>query len=123
MRTPLATIRDTDACCTPTLAAPLAPADAEQLAGAFAALADPVRLRLLSLIASAGECCSCDLQEPLGKSQPTVSHHTKALAAAGLIVGEKRGKWTWWRVVPERLDDLRHVLDTPALPGGPAREC
>jgi ArsR family transcriptional regulator, arsenate/arsenite/antimonite-responsive transcriptional repressor len=93
------------------------------LAGAFAALADPVRLRLLSLIAAVGECCSCDLQEPLGKSQPTVSHHTKALAAAGLIAGQKRGKWTWWRVVPERLDDLRHVLDTPALTPAPMREC
>src|SRR5215510_5869577 len=109
-----------DACCTPSpVAVPLAPADAEQLAATFSALADPVRLRLLSLIAAAGECCSCDLQEPLGKSQPTVSHHTKTLAAAGLIVGEKRGKWTWWRVVPQRLDDLRHILDTPALaPGG-----
>ena len=106
---------DQDACCTPILAAPLAPADAEHLAGAFAALGDPVRLRLLSLIAAAGECCSCDLQAPLGRSQPTVSHHTKALAAAGLIVGEKRGKWTWWRVVPERLDDLRQILDAPAL--------
>jgi len=122
MRTPLATVTDPDACCTPTLAA-LAPADAEQLAGAFAALADPVRLRLLSLIAAAGECCSCDLQEPLGKSQPTVSHHTKALAAAGLIIGERRGKCTWWRVVPERLDDLRHVLDAPAVPAAPVREC
>jgi len=122
MRTPSITIGDADACCTPTLAAPLAPPDAERLAGAFAALGDPVRLRLLSLIASAGECCSCDLQEPLGKSQPTVSHHTKALAAAGLIVGEKRGKWTWWRVVPERLDALRLVLDGPALTPAVARE-
>src|SRR5262245_23671551 len=104
-----------ETCCGPMDAVPLAPADADQLAGAFAALADPVRLRLLSLIASAGECCSCDLQAPLGKSQPTISHHTKALAAAGLIVGEKRGKWTWWRIVPERLDVLRRVLDTPAL--------
>src|SRR5215510_15721799 len=108
-----------DACCGPIQAVPLATGEAEELAGAFSALADPVRLRLLSLIAAAGECCSCDLQEPLGKSQPTVSHHTTALAAAGLIVGEKRGKWTWWRVVPGRLDDLRHALDTPALaPGG-----
>jgi ArsR family transcriptional regulator len=96
-----------------TLSAPLAPQDAEQLARAFAALADPVRLRLLSLIASAGERCSCDLEEPLGKSQPTVSHHTKALAAAGLIVGEKRGKWMWWRVVPDRFDALRRALGMP----------
>jgi ArsR family transcriptional regulator, arsenate/arsenite/antimonite-responsive transcriptional repressor len=113
MMSPPPPTADRDACCGPTLTAPLAATDAEQLAGAFAALADPVRLRLLSLIAAAGECCSCDLQGPLGKSQPTVSHHTKALAAAGLIVGEKRGKWTWWRVVPERLDALRHALDAP----------
>jgi ArsR family transcriptional regulator len=97
----------------PSLSSPLDPADAERLARAFAALADPVRLRLLSLIAASGERCSCDLEEPLGKSQPTVSHHTKALAAAGLIVGEKRGKWMWWRAVPERVDTLRHVLTVP----------
>jgi ArsR family transcriptional regulator len=97
------------ACCS-VLTAPLPEADAEELAGAFAALADPVRLRLLSLIASAGECCSCDLEEPLGKSQPTISHHTKALAQAGLIVGEKRGRWMWWRVVPERMAVLQAAL-------------
>jgi ArsR family transcriptional regulator len=97
----------------PSLSSPLDAADAGQLARIFAALADPVRLRLLSLIAASGERCSCDLEEPLGKSQPTVSHHTKALAAAGLIVGEKRGKWMWWRVVPERVDALRHVLTVP----------
>ena len=96
-------------CCS-IVAAPLAEADARDLADAFAALADPVRLTCLSLIASAGECCSCDLEEPLGKSQPTISHHTKALAEAGLIVGEKRGRWMHWRVVPERLEALRGAL-------------
>ena len=80
------------------------------LARAFAALADPVRLRLLSLVAAAGEVCSCELQEPLGKSQPTISHHTKALADAGLIQGEKRGRWVWWRVVPDRVEALRAAL-------------
>ena len=109
-----------EACCASVLAAPLSEDDAQELAGAFAALADPVRLRCLSLIAAAGECCSCDLQEPLGKSQPTVSHHTKALAEAGLIVGEKRGKWMWWRIAPERLDALRHALDVAAGTPGPA---
>ena len=84
--------------------------EAQLLAHAFAALADPVRLRLLSMIAGADEVCSCDLQEPLGKSQPTVSHHTKTLAEAGLIVGEKRGRWVYWRIVPERLADLRSAL-------------
>ncbi|HZQ28733.1 MAG TPA: metalloregulator ArsR/SmtB family transcription factor [Acidimicrobiales bacterium] len=104
------TERATVICCSPVLAAPLDEDGADTLARAFAALADPVRLRLLSLIASAGECCSCDLEEPLGKAQPTISHHTKALAEAGLIVGEKRGRWVWWRVVPERVAELRTAL-------------
>jgi ArsR family transcriptional regulator len=101
---------DDDLCCMPLTASPLDEREAEELARRFAALSDPVRLRLLSLIAAAGECCSCDLMAPLDKSQPTISHHTKALAEAGLIVGEKRGRWMWWRVVPERLDGLRAVL-------------
>ena len=99
-----------DAGCCPVLSSNLREQDAVELARVFAALADPVRLRLLSLVASEDGVCSCELEEPLGKSQPTVSHHTKALAEAGLIVGEKRGKWMWWRVVPERLAALRHVL-------------
>ena len=76
----------------------------------FAALGDPVRLRLFNLVAGAGEVCACDLQEPLGKSQPTVSHHTKALADAGLIVGDKRGRWVWWSVVPGRVEQLHQAL-------------
>jgi ArsR family transcriptional regulator len=98
-----------DACC-PALSANLSEEQAVDLARMFAALADPVRLRLLSLVACHEEVCSCELQEPRGKSQPTVSHHTKALAEAGLIVGERRGKWMWWRIVPERLEALRQVL-------------
>lgn len=101
---------DGDPCCASLLAAPLSVEEADQLAAAFAALADPVRLRLLSLVAEAGEVCSCDLLEPLGKSQPTVSHHTKILSEAGLITGEKRGRWVWWSVVPGRLDQLRSAL-------------
>jgi ArsR family transcriptional regulator len=69
-----------------------------------------VRLRLLSLVADAGEVCSCNLLEPLGKAQPTVSHHTKVLVDAGLITGEKRGRWVWWRVVPERMAWVRGAL-------------
>ena len=103
-------VLEPDVCCASVLAAPLAEDEAEQLAHAFAALADPVRLRLLSMIASCDEVCSCDLLAPLGKSQPTVSHHTKALADAGLIVGEKRGRWVYWRAVPERLANLRQAL-------------
>jgi ArsR family transcriptional regulator, arsenate/arsenite/antimonite-responsive transcriptional repressor len=98
------------ACCASVLAAPLSVDEADQLATAFSALADPVRLRLLSMVAEAGEVCSCDLLEPLGKSQPTVSHHTKILSEAGLITGEKRGRWVWWSVVPGRLDELRSAL-------------
>ena len=96
-------------CCAP-LSGALDEDQAVELAQLFAALADPVRLRLLSLVAANSEVCSCDLQGPLGKSQPTISHHTTALAAAGLIVGEKRGRWVWWRVVPERLAALRAAL-------------
>jgi ArsR family transcriptional regulator len=99
------------ACCASVLAAPLSEGDAEELARVFAALADPVRLRLLSLVAEAGEICSCDLEAPLGKAQPTVSHHTKVLAEVGLISGEKRGRWVWWRVVPERVALVRDALE------------
>lgn len=94
---------DDPTCCTPSGASALPEADATELAGVFAALSDPVRLRLYALVRDAGEVCSCDLQGPLGRSQPTVSHHTKVLADAGLIVGEKRGRWVWWRAVPGRL--------------------
>ena len=97
-------------CCGSVLRAPLSPSDAEVLARGFAALSDPVRLRLLSMIAATEEVCSCELLQPLGKSQPTISHHTKALAEAGLITGDKRGRWVYWRVVPDRVDALRQAL-------------
>src|SRR5437016_1621028 len=92
---------DDGMCCPPLRAAPLSDDDAVELARVFAALADPVRLRLLSLVAASVEVCSCELEDPLGKSQPTISHHTRALADAGLIAGEKRGRWMYWRIVPE----------------------
>jgi ArsR family transcriptional regulator, arsenate/arsenite/antimonite-responsive transcriptional repressor len=98
------------ACCPSVLDSPIDAAQADDLARAFAALADPVRLRLLSLIADAGEVCACDLLGPLGKAQPTVSHHTKVLADAGLVVGEKRGRWVWWSIVPSRVDEVRDAL-------------
>jgi ArsR family transcriptional regulator len=101
--------RSTD-CCAPIATAPLSPVDAGELAALFAALSDPVRLRLLSIVASEGEVCSCNLETPLGKSQPTISHHTKVLADAGLIAGEKRGRWTWWRAVPSQMTRLGAVL-------------
>ncbi len=99
-------------CCPSLLDAALEPGDAAELASAFAALADPARLRLLSLIAAqpSGEVCACDLVEPLGKSQPTVSHHLKVLYEAGLVDRDKRGTWVWYRVVPGRLAQLRAAL-------------
>ncbi len=97
-------------CCAPITDAALSSNEAAELAGIFAALGDPVRLRLLSIVASDGEVCSCNLEGPLGKSQPTVSHHTRILAEAGLIEGEKRGRWTWWRVVPTQMERLRDLL-------------
>jgi ArsR family transcriptional regulator, arsenate/arsenite/antimonite-responsive transcriptional repressor len=100
-----------DALCGPPITdVPLSQADAAALAAVLAALADPVRLRLISLVAAQGEVCSCHLEEPLGKSQPTISHHTRVLARAGLIEGDKRGKWIWWRIVPDRLAAVRQVL-------------
>lgn len=100
-------------CCPSVLAAPLRPHEADDLAAGFAALAEPSRLRLLSLIAAQPEVCACALVEPLGKSQPTVSHHLRVLSEAGLIESEKRGRWVWYRVVRERLDALRGALVNP----------
>ena len=99
-------------CCSPLLAAPIDAAGADELAKAFKALADPVRLRLLSLIAAGanGCACSCDLEAPVGKSQPTVSHHLSLLEEAGLITKRKEGRWVMCSVVPERLAALRDVL-------------
>jgi ArsR family transcriptional regulator len=98
------------ACCAPLTEASLSQREAEQAALVLAALADPIRLRLFSIVAAEGEVCSCNLEGPLDKSQPTISHHTRILADAGLIAGERRGKWTWWRVVPGRLEEMRRLL-------------
>ena len=110
-------VKPIEACCQPLAEAPLSEADAEDLAAAFKVLADPARLRLFSLIASAapGEACACDLVEPLGKSQPTVSHHLSVLTDAGLVTREKRGRWAWYRADPNRLAVLRDALGS-ALP-------
>jgi ArsR family transcriptional regulator len=104
------TTADDDLCCASLVASPLGEGEATDLADVLAALADPVRLRLLSLVAAHGEVCSCALEEPLGKSQPTISHHTRVLAAAGLITGEKRGRWMWWSIAPDRLASVRRAL-------------
>jgi ArsR family transcriptional regulator len=99
-------------CCPSVLASPLDPLEAKQLAFGFSALADPVRLQLLSILASApeGEVCICDLVEPVGKSQPTVSHHMKILSDAGLVHGERRSKWVYYSLDRRRLAALRGTL-------------
>lgn len=99
-------------CCGSVRGELLTEADAELLARSFSALADPVRLRLLSMVAAAGdrEVCACDLVDVSGRSQPTVSHHMKVLVDAGLVSREKRGLWVWYRIVPGHLDALRAVL-------------
>lgn len=105
-------VREITTCCEPVLAGALDEPAANELASAFKVLADPARLRLLSLVAAAdpGEVCACDLVAPLGRSQPTVSHHLAVLVDAGLLRREKRGKWAWYSIVPERLAVLRDAL-------------
>ena len=103
-------VPDDGLCCPSLIDAPLSAEEAGELAQVLGALADPVRLRLLSIVAGRGEVCSCELEEPLGRSQPTISHHTRVLAEAGLLSGEKRGRWMWWSIAPDRLDALRRAL-------------
>jgi ArsR family transcriptional regulator, arsenate/arsenite/antimonite-responsive transcriptional repressor len=100
-------------CCTSVLTAPLDSADAVELAAGFSALADPVRLRVLSILAASpeGEVCVCDFVEPLAKSQPTVSHHLKVLSDAALVQGDRRGKWVWYSLNRVRLAQLRAAID------------
>ncbi len=104
---------DAEACCPSVLAAPLDAGPAATLAQGFAALADPIRLRLLSMLAAApaGEVCVCDFVAPLARSQPTVSHHLKVLSDAGLVRGERRGRWVWYSLERARLVELRDALE------------
>ena len=106
---PLA-VDDPVACCGSVRHDVLDEGNAGVLARSFAALADPIRLRLLSAVAAGNEVCGCDLVAVSGRSQPTVSHHMKVLVDAGLVTREKRGQWVWYRIVPSRLDALRGVL-------------
>jgi ArsR family transcriptional regulator, arsenate/arsenite/antimonite-responsive transcriptional repressor len=103
---------DISVCCPDGLTQPLDRASAEDMAQVLKAVADPTRLQLLSLLRSSpkGEACVCDLTEPLGLTQPTVSHHLKTLVEAGLLTKEKRGYWTWYSVVPDRLTELANAL-------------
>lgn len=99
-----------DLCCPSLVDTPIDEEEAAELGRVLAALGDPVRLRLLSLVASQAEVCSCDLERPLGKTQPTISHHTKVLVEAGLLIGERRGRWVWWRVDEARFAAIRKAL-------------
>ncbi|QDQ97117.1 ArsR/SmtB family transcription factor [Tomitella fengzijianii] len=103
-------------CCPGLLSAPLNEQDAGELARVFKALGDPVRLRLLSLIASrdGGEVCVCDLTPAFALSQPTISHHLKLLREAGLIGSERRGTWVYYWLLPETTDRLAAILTRPA---------
>lgn len=99
-------------CCTPILSGHLNPEEAEQLAVIFRVLGVPARLQVLSLIAAqpTGEACVCELTEPLGLSQPTVSHHLKVMYEAGLLQKQRRGTWIYYHLVPERLEILQRVF-------------
>jgi len=102
------------ACCAPLTREPLSASAAIDLARSLKAIADPARLRLLSMVAAhaGGEACVCDLTEPLGLSQPTVSHHLKILVDAGLLTRDKRGVWAYFTLVPGALDSLAAVLSS-----------
>lgn len=110
--TSVKTIATLTAACPPLLDGELGQDAADQLAAALKVLAEPARLRLLSLIQSQpdGEACVCHLTEPLGLSQPTVSHHLKVLLESGLVAREQRGSWAFFRVRPESLAALREIL-------------
>lgn len=106
-------LTDLASCCSPATGAVIDAAGAERLAGVLKALAEPTRLRLISLIAAHGadgQACVCDLTNPVGLSQPTVSHHLKVLADAGLIEREQRGKWADYSLVPGALDAIAGAL-------------
>lgn len=101
-------VTETDACCVPSSVPTLGADEAQEKAQLFKALADPNRLRLLSIVKAAdgGEACVCDLTEPLALGQPTVSHHLKILVDAGLLQREKRGTWAYYSLVPGALDSV-----------------
>ncbi|WP_375429790.1 ArsR/SmtB family transcription factor [uncultured Friedmanniella sp.] len=110
----------TDSCCVPGTTAPLPLDEAERLAALLKAVADPTRLRLLSLLAQASDAerCICDLTAPVGLSQPTVSHHMKILVEAGLLTREQRSKWAYYRLVDGAAEALTTALLAVVSPPG-----
>ncbi|WP_371744528.1 ArsR/SmtB family transcription factor [Georgenia sp. TF02-10] len=111
---------DGSGCCAPVTAGVMDAEDARGLARTFKALGDPTRVRLLSIIAAqpGAEACVCDLTEPVGLSQPTVSHHLKQLVDAGLVTREQRGKWAYYTIAHETLATLSSILDPQSLRAG-----
>lgn len=105
-------------CCTPLHEGAIDEEKADAMAAMLGALGDPVRLRIVSLLLAApeGSLCGCDLEEPLGLSQPTVSHHMKVLREAGLVQGERRGRWIHYSVVPQRLEEIAEALVPASVP-------
>jgi ArsR family transcriptional regulator len=112
--TPTVAAATTAACCAPIAREPLAEAEAAELAVLLKAVADPVRLRLLSMIGSheGGEACVCDLTDAFDLTAPTISHHLKVLRTAGLVDGDRRGTWVYYRIIPEQVARLG-ALFTP----------
>ena len=106
------TTTDVAICCPPMFRTPITEEQATELADVLKAMADPARLRLISIVASSpgGEACACDLAEPLGRSQPTVSHHLTQLVKAGLLTREQRGKWAWFKLNADRVAQICDCL-------------
>ncbi|MEV0687985.1 metalloregulator ArsR/SmtB family transcription factor [Nocardia sp. NPDC050378] len=111
-------VADAACCAEPVVRDPLTHTEAAELAAVFKALSDPVRLRLLSLVASraGGEACVCDISDGVEVSQPTVSHHLKVLREAGLLTSERRASWVYYRVVPEAFARISSALSTEDVP-------
>jgi ArsR family transcriptional regulator, arsenate/arsenite/antimonite-responsive transcriptional repressor len=114
MPTSLPVLPDLASCCSPATGGRIDDDAAEALARMFKALADPNRVKLLSMVAAAAdqEACVCDLTAPVGLAQPTVSHHMKVLTEAGLVAREQRGKWAYFSLVPGVLDSLADALSS-----------
>lgn len=112
-------------CCAPVTAGVMEVEDAKRLARMFKALGDPTRVRLLSMIAAhpGAEACVCDLTEPVGLSQPTVSHHLKQLVDAGLVTRDQRGRWAYYALAPDTLAMLSSALSPASLPAAAASSC
>ncbi len=108
----MSTSTSVDGCCSSITGAPLTSNDAEQLATRIKALGDPARLQLLNMISLQGEMCVCDMTDPLGLSQPTVSHHLKVLSDAGFVRREQRGKWAYFSLEGDELQHMAHSLFT-----------